>query len=133
MEIDLPEVIAEVKAAFERYEQALITNDVAVLGELFRNDPRTLRYGIGENLYGYEAISGFRAGALAGRPQPPHRENRDHQLWPRHRRRLHPVLSRHGSRQGRPADADLDSLPGGLARRRRPCQHHRRVERDLIV
>ena len=62
MEIDLPDVIAEVKAAFERYEQALVSNDVAVLGELFRNDPRTLRYGIGENLYGYEAISGFRAG-----------------------------------------------------------------------
>lgn len=62
MEIDLPDVIAEVKAAFERYEQALVTNDVAVLGELFRNDARTLRYGIGENLYGYAAISGFRAG-----------------------------------------------------------------------
>jgi hypothetical protein len=62
MEIDLPDVIAEVKAAFERYEQALVTNDVAVLGELFRNDARTLRYGIAENLYGYEAISGFRAG-----------------------------------------------------------------------
>ena len=61
MEIDLPEVIAEVKAAFDRYEQALVSNDVAVLGELFRNDPRTLRYGIGENLYGYEAINGFRA------------------------------------------------------------------------
>ena len=62
MEIDLPDVITEVKAAFDRYEQALITNDVAVLGELFRNDSRTLRYGIGENLYGYEAIAGFRAG-----------------------------------------------------------------------
>ena len=61
MEIDLPDVIAEVRAAFDRYEQALVSNDVAVLGELFRNDPRTLRYGIGENLYGYEAISGFRA------------------------------------------------------------------------
>ena len=62
MDIDLPDVLAEVKAAFERYEKALVTNDVAVLGELFRNDPRTLRYGIGENLYGYQAISGFRAG-----------------------------------------------------------------------
>ena len=69
MEIDLPDVIAEVKAAFERYEKALVTNDVAVLDELFRNDPRTLRYGIGENLYGYEAIMAFRAGALAGRPR----------------------------------------------------------------
>jgi hypothetical protein len=61
MEIDLPDVLAEVRAAFARYETALVTNDLAVLGELFRNDPRTLRYGIGENLYGYEAISGFRA------------------------------------------------------------------------
>lgn len=61
MEIDLPDVLAEVTAAFERYEKALVTNDVAVLGELFRDDPRTLRYGIGENLYGYAAISGFRA------------------------------------------------------------------------
>lgn len=61
MEIDLPDVVAEVTAAFARYEKALVTNDVAVLGELFRKDPRTLRYGIGENLYGYAAIAGFRA------------------------------------------------------------------------
>ena len=61
MEIDLPDVLAEVTAQFARYEKALVSNDVAVLDELFRNDPRTLRYGIGENLYGYEAIQGFRA------------------------------------------------------------------------
>ena len=61
MDIDLPEVLAEVTAQFERYEKALVSNDVAVLDELFRNDPRTLRYGIAENLYGYGAISGFRA------------------------------------------------------------------------
>ena len=61
MEIDLPEVVAEVTAQFERYEQALVSNDVAVLGELFRDDPRTLRYGIGENLYGYAEINAFRA------------------------------------------------------------------------
>ncbi len=60
MEIDLPEVVAEVTAQFARYEQALVTNDVAVLGELFRNDPRTLRYGIAENLYGHDEISAFR-------------------------------------------------------------------------
>ena len=41
--------------------QALVSNDVAVLDELFRNDSRTLRYGIGENLYGYDAIMAFRA------------------------------------------------------------------------
>jgi hypothetical protein len=61
MDIDLPDVMAEVTAQFERYEQALVSNDIAVLDELFRNDSRTLRYGIAENLYGYEAISGFRA------------------------------------------------------------------------
>jgi hypothetical protein len=61
MDIDLPDVIAEVTAQFERYETALVTNDVAVLDELFRNDPRTLRYGIGENLYGYGEIASFRA------------------------------------------------------------------------
>ena len=61
MEIDLPDVLTEVTAQFARYEQALVANDVAVLGELFRDDPRTLRYGIGENLYGYAAINAFRA------------------------------------------------------------------------
>ena len=61
MEIDLPDVHAEVSAAFERYEQALVTNDVAVLNELFWNSPHTLRLGMTENLYGYEAIVGFRA------------------------------------------------------------------------
>ena len=61
MEVDLPDVLAEVSGQFARYEQALVTNDVAALGELFRADPRTLRYGIGENLYGHEAIAAFRA------------------------------------------------------------------------
>jgi hypothetical protein len=61
MDIDLPDVLAEVTEQFARYEKALVSNDVAVLGELFRADPRTLRYGIGENLYGYDAIAAFRA------------------------------------------------------------------------
>jgi hypothetical protein len=61
MEIDLPDVLAEVTAQFERYEKALVSNDVAVLDELFRNDPHTLRYGIAENLYGYREIMAFRA------------------------------------------------------------------------
>ena len=60
--IDLPDVVAEVRAAFDRYEHALVTNDVAVLDELFWNDPRTLRYGVTESLYGYDAIASFRAG-----------------------------------------------------------------------
>jgi hypothetical protein len=62
MDIDLPDVLAEVTAQFARYEAALVSNDVGVLDELFRNDPRTLRYGVNENLYGYEAIMAFRAG-----------------------------------------------------------------------
>ncbi len=62
MDINLPDVVAEVTAAFERYERALVTNDVGVLDELFWNSPHTLRYGATENLYGYEAICAFRAG-----------------------------------------------------------------------
>jgi len=61
MEIDLPEVVAEVKAAFERYERALVSNDVPVLDELFHDDPRTVRYGATEILYGYDEIKSFRA------------------------------------------------------------------------
>jgi hypothetical protein len=64
MEIDLPEVVAEVRAAFERYEQALVSNDVDTLDALFHDDPRTIRYGGGENLYGYAAIKAFRAARL---------------------------------------------------------------------
>jgi hypothetical protein len=61
MEVDLPDVVAEVAAQFARYEKALVSNDVAVLDELFRDDSRTLRYGIGEILYGYSEIMAFRA------------------------------------------------------------------------
>jgi hypothetical protein len=61
MEIDLPEIVAEVRAAFERYEKALVSNDVDALNELFRDDPRTIRYGANENLYGYAEIKSFRA------------------------------------------------------------------------
>jgi hypothetical protein len=60
-EIDLPDVVAEVSAAFAAYEKALTSNDVATLDALFRKDSRTLRYGTGENLYGYDAIASFRA------------------------------------------------------------------------
>ena len=63
--INLPEVLAEVAAAFNRYEAALVSNDVAVLDELFWDSPHTLRYGATENLYGYSAIQAFRAGRPA--------------------------------------------------------------------
>src|SRR4029078_10082236 len=61
MDVDLPEVLAEVTAAFDRYEKALVTNDVAVLDETFRVDPRTIRYGASEILYGHDEIAAFRA------------------------------------------------------------------------
>jgi hypothetical protein len=61
MQINLPHVLAEMEAAFARYEDALVNNKVDVLDELFWNSPHTLRYGIGENLYGFEAIQAFRA------------------------------------------------------------------------
>jgi hypothetical protein len=61
MEIDLPEVVAQVRSAFETYEKALVGNDVPALNALFRDDPRTIRYGGGEILYGYDEIKAFRA------------------------------------------------------------------------
>jgi hypothetical protein len=63
--VDLPEVLAEVRAAFARYEAALVSNDTAVLDELFWADARTVRYGAGENLYGIEAIRAFRSARAA--------------------------------------------------------------------
>ena len=61
LDINLKEIVTEVSAAFQRYEQALVSNDVAVLDELFWNSPHTLRFGVNENLFGYEAIASFRA------------------------------------------------------------------------
>jgi hypothetical protein len=61
MDIDLPDVVAEVRAAFDAYERALVSNDVAALDTLFRDDARTIRFGGGENLFGYGEIKAFRA------------------------------------------------------------------------
>jgi hypothetical protein len=65
MEIDLPDVVAEVRAALARYEQALVSNDVVALNAMFHQDPRTIRYGGTENLYGFDAIEAFRAARSA--------------------------------------------------------------------
>jgi ketosteroid isomerase-like protein len=61
MDIDLPEVVNEVKEAFARYETALVGNDVAALDAMFCDDPRTIRFGATENLFGYAEIEAFRA------------------------------------------------------------------------
>ncbi|SRR5258708_75442 len=65
MEIDLPEVVAEMRTAFERYEQALVANDVAALDAMFHDDARTIRYGGTESLYGFQEIEAFRAARSA--------------------------------------------------------------------
>lgn len=60
MDVNLPEIVAEVDAAFRRYETALVTNDVDTLQALFWNSPHTIRYGINEILHGWEEIGAFR-------------------------------------------------------------------------
>lgn len=63
--IDRPAILNEVRAAFYRYEQALINNDIVILDELFWDDARTVRYGVTENLYGIEEIRAFRTARAA--------------------------------------------------------------------
>lgn len=62
MKINEPDILAEVEAEFDRYETALVTNDVAALDQFFWRDKRAIRYGGGENLYGFDEIAAFRAG-----------------------------------------------------------------------
>ncbi|MFB3102472.1 MAG: oxalurate catabolism protein HpxZ [Alphaproteobacteria bacterium] len=59
-DINIPDIVAEVTAAHNRYEIAVTENNVAVLDELFWNSPHTLRFGATENLYGYDQIAAFR-------------------------------------------------------------------------
>jgi hypothetical protein len=61
LDINIPEVKAEVEVAFARYEAALVSNDVETLQSLFWDSTYTIRYGIAENLYGYDEIAAFRA------------------------------------------------------------------------
>ena len=128
MEVDLPEVVAEVREAFERYEQALVSNDVATLDSLFCQDERTIRYGVGENLYGHKEVAAFRAGRSPINLM---------------RTRARTVITTYGrdfavastlfhreslARQGRPADAELGSLRGRVEGGCRARQHHRRAQ-----
>lgn len=68
MIIDDPEILAEVTAAFHEYERALMADDVPVLDRLFADAPTTVRYGVGEVLYGADEIRAFREGR-GGSPQ----------------------------------------------------------------
>jgi hypothetical protein len=66
MQINLPDAVAEVTAAYNRYNTAIDEGDVATLNELFKSAPETLRYGPAENLYGWNAISSFRSTKWSG-------------------------------------------------------------------
>ena len=65
MTINDPEVVAELRALYPRYEQALVSNDVESLIALFWHDPRVMRFGATENLYGHEELAAFRKGRPA--------------------------------------------------------------------
>jgi hypothetical protein len=67
MEINIPEVHAELTAAFWRYTHALMDNDIVTVTALFWDSPNTLRYGARENLYGIDAIAAFRKSQI-GKP-----------------------------------------------------------------
>ena len=69
MTVNEPDVLAEVTAAVDAYEAALMANDVEALDGFFRDAPETVRYGVAENLYGFEAIAAFRIGRSGGSPQ----------------------------------------------------------------
>lgn len=62
MTLDDPQVIAEVTAAFHAYEAALMADDVVSMDALFHDAPTTVRYGVGEVLYGADEIRAFRKG-----------------------------------------------------------------------
>ena len=68
MMVDDPVILAEVNAAFDAYEAALMANDIAVLDGLFWESPQALRYGVGETLYGTEEIQAFRQSRAGGSP-----------------------------------------------------------------
>lgn len=68
MIVNDPQVLAEVTAMFALYERALAENDIATLDGLFREAPETVRYGVGENLYGAAEIAAFRLSRPGGSP-----------------------------------------------------------------
>ena len=134
MEIDLPEVVAEVTAAFERYERALVTNDVKVVDELFHDDPRTIRYGAAEILYGFKEIAAFRAARpSAGLARTLSRTvittyGRDFAVASTLYDRARPTKSTGGT-----AAADLGALPARLAGGGGACQHDRRRREAWLI
>ena len=113
MIIDDPDVRAEVEAAFAAYEAALTSNDVAALDGFFLAAPTSVRYGAGENLYGFAQIKAFRAArspvGLARRLERTQITTYGRDLA------IAATLFRRDAAPGqdRSADADLGALPRG--------------------
>ena len=121
MEINIPEVVAEVRAAFLRYQKAVDTQDVAVMNELFWTSPFTVRFGPNGTLIGHDAIANYRQNS--GRQQcrsASAPEHRDHDLRPRLCRDQHrdDKSRKAGHRQAKPG---LDSYGSRMAHRGRAC------------
>jgi hypothetical protein len=71
MELNRPEIVAQVQAEFDRYELALRSHDVALLNAFFLDHPATIRYGVSEHCYGIEGVREYR---MATAPLPPGRK-----------------------------------------------------------
>ena len=123
---NIPEVVAEVRELFERYEQALIDKDVEVLDATFWNSPHTIRYALNENGYGF---GGSTRTGWRGRPGPASRKAhppRDPDARARSRHR-EPRVQGARPRAHRPPEPDVGAVPRrGLEGRRRPRLHHER-------
>ena len=126
MDVDRPEVMAEVTAAFERYEQALVSNDVAALDAIFRDD-RARSATAEVKTFTAMARSCVLSRALARRPRAHPVEDRDHDLRPRPRRRLDAVSARERTWQDRTADANLSVSPTAGAWSPRMWHDHRHL------
>lgn len=62
-DVDRPEVVVEVRAAFDAYEAALLANDIDAIDGWFWRDGRAVRFGIADRQYGYDEIAAWRATA----------------------------------------------------------------------
>ena len=114
MDINIPEVVAEVEKAFARYEHALVTNDVAELDALFWKSPHTLRYGATENLVRLRRDRRLSRWALARQSCAGSRQDRHHHLWARLRHRQRRIQAHKLNRDGT-AEPDLVEDRRGLA------------------
>ena len=122
LEINRPDVLREVEAVFDRYERALVGNDVATLDELFFDSPHTVRYGVAENLYGHEAIRAFRAARPAAGLARDILRTRI-ATYGEHFATTHIEFRRHGSdREGRQTQTWIKTPAGWRVRRVDVCE-----------